>query len=96
MRRNGAIARAQRRGARARANGAHRVNLEVVVASRVWHQTRVEGDANQGLIDVGDDVSEALFEVAEHLLFGKICRWRPKWVLALSSRAGLCLAIVYN
>jgi hypothetical protein len=75
MWRDGSIARAQRRGARARADGALR---DVEVACRVGHQARFERNANQGLIDVDDDVSEALLEVAEHLV-GAVVPFIAAW-----------------
>ena len=67
MGRHGAVARAQRRGARARADGPLGGG-DVEVACRVRHQARVQRNANQRLVDVGDDVSEALLEDAVHLV----------------------------
>lgn len=85
MGRDGAIARTQRGGAGARADGPLG---DVEVACRVRHQARVEGDANQGLIDVGDHVSEASLEVAEHLVLVLESRFALGRQLALAVALG--------
>lgn len=39
----------------------------ILVSSRIRHEARMWCDTNKCLVDVGNDVSEALLEVAVHL-----------------------------